>query len=160
MRKLEQHSIENHSHIAQWAEQLTCIAGSNPAGEHSFFFENQYFLHTRFCKVQLVVALFLGIPSMHRNGTWAKLNAGHLGTRLWWLLMDIYFSSFFTVHWRHRCREKIKNSCGAFLSKPRRQTVVNQLSCQTKPNFFFSFWTFLEHFFSVITIVELLFWCM
>ena len=35
-RKLEQHSIENHSHMAQWVEQLTCIqevAGLNPAGE-------------------------------------------------------------------------------------------------------------------------------
>ena len=33
-------------------EQLTCIqeaAGLNPAGEH-FFFENRYFLHTRFLK--------------------------------------------------------------------------------------------------------------
>ena len=38
--------------MAQWVEQLTCIqevAGSNPAGEH-IFFENQYFLHTRFLK--------------------------------------------------------------------------------------------------------------
>ena len=27
VEKLEQHSIENHSHIAQWVEQLTCISG-------------------------------------------------------------------------------------------------------------------------------------
>ena len=51
-RKLKQHSIENHSHMAQWVEQLTCkqeVAGSNPDGEQ-FFFEDQYFLHTRFLK--------------------------------------------------------------------------------------------------------------
>ena len=55
-RKLEQHSIENHSHMAQLLEQLTCIqevAGSNPGGEQIFFFENKYFLHTRFFKIQL-----------------------------------------------------------------------------------------------------------
>ena len=43
-RKLEQHSIKNHSRMAQWVEQLTCIqevAGSNPAGE-KIFFENQF----------------------------------------------------------------------------------------------------------------------
>jgi len=51
-RKVEQRSTENHSHIAQWVEQLTCIqevAGSNLAVKH-FFFENQYFLHKRFLK--------------------------------------------------------------------------------------------------------------
>jgi len=45
-RKLEQHSIENHSHMAQWVVQLTCIqevAGSNPGDEQNFFFEYQYF---------------------------------------------------------------------------------------------------------------------
>ena len=39
-RKLKHHSIENHSHIAQWVEQLTCIqevAGLNPAGKQIFF---------------------------------------------------------------------------------------------------------------------------
>ena len=37
-----------------------------------------------------------------------------------------------------------------FFAKPHRQTVVNQLSCWFNPclsQFFFSFWTFLEHFF-------------
>ena len=32
--------------MAQWVEQLTCkqeVAGSNPAGEQVFFFENQYY---------------------------------------------------------------------------------------------------------------------
>ena len=51
-RKLEQNSIKNHSHIAQWVEQLTCIqevAGLNPAGEY-FFFKYQHFLHTHFSK--------------------------------------------------------------------------------------------------------------
>ena len=45
-RKLEQHSIKNHSHMAQSVVQLTCIqevAGSNPGGEQIFFFEYQYF---------------------------------------------------------------------------------------------------------------------
>ena len=49
-RKLEQHSIENHSHIAQWVVQLTCIQkvmGSNPVGEQ-IFFEYQYILQARF----------------------------------------------------------------------------------------------------------------
>ena len=43
-RKLEQHFIENHSHMAQWVEQLTCIqvvAGSNRGGEQIFFFVYQ-----------------------------------------------------------------------------------------------------------------------
>jgi len=49
--EVEQHSIENHSLIAQWVAQLTSIqeiAGSIPTGEQIFFFGNQYFLHTRF----------------------------------------------------------------------------------------------------------------
>ena len=44
-RKLEQHSIENHSHMAQSVAQLTRIqevVGSNPVGEQ-IFFEYQYF---------------------------------------------------------------------------------------------------------------------
>jgi len=45
-------------------------------------------------------------------------------------------------------KEKTRNSCGAFLSKPRTQTVVNQFSCGFNPSlsqiFFFSFWTFLD----------------
>ena len=48
-RKLEQHSIENHSHMAQWVEQLTCIqevVGSNPAGEQIFFSKfNTFCMH-------------------------------------------------------------------------------------------------------------------
>ena len=42
-RKLEQHSIENHSYMARSVVQLTCIqevAGSNPGGEQLFFFLN------------------------------------------------------------------------------------------------------------------------
>ena len=53
-RKLKQHSIKNHSCMAQWVKQLTCkqeVTGSNSAGEQ-FFFGDQYFLHTRF-KIQL-----------------------------------------------------------------------------------------------------------
>ena len=54
-RKLEQHSIENHNHIAQWVVQLTCIqkvAGSNPVGEQVFL-KYQYVLQTRFFRIQL-----------------------------------------------------------------------------------------------------------
>ena len=55
-RKLEQHSIKNHSRMAQWVEQLTCIqevAGSNPAGEQIFFFKNQYFCVHVFLKFSI-----------------------------------------------------------------------------------------------------------
>ena len=103
--------------------------------------------------------LLFSFPSMHRNGTWAKLNARHLGTQIWWLLNDSFFHSFITARWRYWCREKTVNSCYTFLSKPRRQTVVNHLSCGFNPTlsqtfFFSSFWTFLKHvFFPVITIV-------
>ena len=83
-RKLKQHSIENHSRMAQWVEQLTCIqevAGSNPASEQIFFFEKQYFCMHVF-KNSVLITLLLGIPSTHQNGTWTKLNARHLGFRL------------------------------------------------------------------------------
>jgi len=119
-------------------------------------------LHTRFLKSALI-ALLLGIPSTHRNRTWAKLNARHLGTRLWWLLIDSCIYLFITVRWRHWCREKTVNSCCTFLSKPRRQTVVNHLSCGFNPTtFFFSisgpFWS--TFFFQWSQLFELLFWHM
>ena len=105
-----------------------------------------------------MITLLLGITSTHRNGTWAKLNARLLGTRICWLLIDSCFHSFITLHWRHWCREKTVNSCCAFLPKPLRQTVVNHLSCGFNPNLsqtFFSvsgpFWS--TFFFPVITIV-------
>ena len=51
-RKLEQHSIQNHNHMAQWVEQLTCIqevVGSNPTGEQIvFFWTSILFAHTFF----------------------------------------------------------------------------------------------------------------
>ena len=124
------------AHIAQWVEKLTCsqeVTGLNPAGEQICFSENQYLLHALFLKFSFDM-LLLGIPSMHWNGTWEKLNASHLGTRLWWLLMDIFFCWFFTARWRYWCKEKTGNRCGTFLSKPRRQTVVNQLSCGLNPS--------------------------
>ena len=49
-RKLEQHSIENHSHMAQLVVQLTCIqevACSNPGVEQIFFWLS-ILLQTRF----------------------------------------------------------------------------------------------------------------
>jgi len=55
----------------------------NPAGEQISFFENQYFLLTCFFLIQSsLITLLLGIPSMHQNGTWVKLNVHHLGTRI------------------------------------------------------------------------------
>ena len=57
-RKLKQHSIENHSRMAQWVEQLTCIqevAGSNPAGERIFFLRKSIlFAYTFFLKFSSV----------------------------------------------------------------------------------------------------------
>jgi len=55
-RKFEQHSIENHSHMAQWVEQLACIqetaaAGLNPAGEHFFFSRISILFAFTFCKI-------------------------------------------------------------------------------------------------------------
>ena len=95
-RKLEQHSIENHSHIAQWVEQLRRLQVQIQL-VNTFFFEKQY--------------LLLGTPRMHRSGTWAKLNARHLGIQICWLLMEICFCSSFTARWRHWCRGKTGNSC-------------------------------------------------
>ena len=128
-----------------------------------FFFKYHYFLPTRFFSTSTLIALLLGIPSMHRNGTWVKLNAHHLETQLWWLLMDIYFHSFFTVRWRHWSSQKIGNSCGTFLSKPRRQTVINQLSCGLNPSpsqtFFSVSWSFYSmFFFQWPQLFEVLYW--
>ena len=50
-RKLEQHSIKNHSHMAQSAVQLTCIqevVGLNPGGEQIFFLNINTFTNTFF----------------------------------------------------------------------------------------------------------------
>ena len=50
-KKLEQRSIENHSYMAQWVEQLICIqevVGSNPAGEQIFFSKINTFAYTFF----------------------------------------------------------------------------------------------------------------
>ena len=71
---------------------------------------NTFCIHAFFLNSALIALLF-DIPSMHWNGSWAKLNTHHLGTWLWWLLMDICFCLFFTAPWRHWCREKMGNSC-------------------------------------------------
>ena len=67
-RKLEQHSIENHSRMAQWVEQLTCIqevTGSNPAGEQIFFPKSILFAYIH---NSALITLLLGIASTHRKG--------------------------------------------------------------------------------------------
>ena len=50
-RKPEQHSIENHSHMAQSVVQLTSIqevVGLNPGGEQIFFLNINTFVNTFF----------------------------------------------------------------------------------------------------------------
>ena len=51
-------------------------------------------------------------------------------TQICCLLIDNCFCLFFAARWMHWCKEKTGNSCGTILSKPHRQTVVNQLSCR------------------------------
>ena len=126
-RKLKQHSIENYSCMAQWVEQLTCIqevVSLNPAYEQIFFLKISTFCIHVFFLNSALITLLLGIPSMHWNGTGAKLNTPHLGTWLWWLLIDSCFHSFITARWSHCCREKTVNNCCTFLPKPLRQTMV------------------------------------
>jgi len=54
------------------------------------------------------------------------------------------------ARWRHWCREKTVNSCCTFLSKPRRQTVDNHLSCGFNSSLSQTyFWTILEHIFFI-----------
>jgi len=86
------------------------------------FFENQYFLHTHLLKSSFDSRLLLlGIAITHRKGTWAKLNARHLGTWLWWLLMGIcfFFVLYSTLKVQVYREDKEKLSV-----KPRKQTVV------------------------------------
>ena len=118
-----------------------------------FFFLSKIntFVYTFFFFNSALITLLLGITSMYQNRTWAKLNARLLGTRICWLLIDSCFRSFITARWRHWCGGKTVNSCCTFLLKPRRQTLVNHLSCGFSPTlsqtFFFRFWTFLKHIF-------------
>ena len=94
-----------------------------------------------------ILTLSLGIPSTHRNGTWAKLNARHLGTRKG---CNGYISAFVCRLQRiegtgveGRQGQNAVISCGTFLSKPHRQTA--QLWIQSPVNFFFQlldlFWS-------------------
>ena len=119
------------------------------------FFRKSILLRTHFLNSALIT-LLLGITSTHRYGNWAILNTRLLGTRICWLLIDSCFCSFITVRWRHWCRGKTVNSCCTFLSKSRRQTVVNHLSSHPKPNFFFGFWTFLKHFFFIFIVATMM----
>ena len=96
-RNLEQYSIKNYSHMAQWVEQLRVWIQL----VNRFFLKINTFCMHVFLKFTFDSTVLLGIPSTHQNGTWTKLNAHYLGTRLWWLLKDICFHSFITVRWRH-----------------------------------------------------------
>ena len=83
--------------MAQLVKQLTLkheVGSSNPSW-CNFVFETH--IVCTFCRYTFWT---------HRNGTWTKLNAHHLGTRKCWLLMDICFGLSFTAHWRHWCREQ------------------------------------------------------
>jgi len=57
--------------MAQYVEQLTCIqevAGSNSAGEQIVFSKiNTFCIHD--IQNSALIALLLGIPSTHQNGT-------------------------------------------------------------------------------------------
>ena len=109
-RKLEQHSIENHSHMASnWLAFRRSRVRIQLWTD--FFWKINTFAYTFFLNSALITLLF-GITSTHRNGTWAKLNARLLGTRICWLLIDSCFRLFITARWRHWCRGKAVNSCG------------------------------------------------
>jgi len=146
-RNLEQHSIEIHSHLAQWVEQLTWGHGFESGWwTHFFSSKNQYFC------VQIFFLKF----SIDNTVTWhykhaskrdlSELKTWNLGTRIYWLLIDSCFGSFITSCWKHWCREKTVNSCCTFLSKPRGQTVVNHLSGGFNPTLNQTFFQFLDRF--------------
>ena len=119
--------LKTTEHIAQWVEKLTCIHEVTDliTGEQ-IFFQKLYFLPTCFLKLS-IEPLLLGIPSMHQDGTWTKL---HLETRLSWLLIDICFCC--SLH-RTGVERRQGTAVVHFLSKPHRQTVVNQRSCRFNP---------------------------
>ena len=170
--KLEQHSIENHSHIARWVSSWLAFRRLQVWIQLVNTFSSKT---NTFCIQVFLKSSFDSTVTWHsKRASEAKLNARHLRTRLWWLLMDICFRLFFTACWRHRhrYREKTKNSCGTFLSKPcrqrQRQTVLNQLSCGFNSKVFFSFCFFFQFvdlfrarfFFSDHDCLPLLFWHM
>jgi len=97
------------------------VAGLNPSGIIDFFLKIKHFACMFFFFNLALIALLLGILSMHWIKTWVKLNTvntRHLGTQVCWLLTHICFCSFFTAHWRHWSREKTGNICSTFLLNP------------------------------------------
>jgi len=95
--------------MAQSVVQLTCIqevTGLNP-GEQIFFLNINTFAST-FFRIQFWQDCYFAFQA---HGTWAKLNACNLGTRICWLLIDSCFGSFITVCWKHWCEGKLGNTC-------------------------------------------------
>ena len=124
-----------YSSMDRAADCIQEVAGSNPAS---------------FLKSSLI-ALLLCIPSMHRKGIWTKLNARHLGTRLWWLLMDIQCVKG-TVE--RKQRTAVIHSCQNHVDK---QWLTSSAS-QPKPFFFSVLDLFIALFFQWSQLFELLFW--
>ena len=81
MEKLKQHSIENHSCMAQWVEQLICIpedAGSNPAGEQIFFLKSILFAYTFFFFLIQAVTWHSNHASMRDLNEIKRTSSGNL----------------------------------------------------------------------------------
>ena len=100
-RKLKQHSIRNHSHMAQWVEQLTCIqevAGSNPAGKQIFFRKSILFAYKFFLNSALI-ALLLGTSKWDLSEI-KRTSSGN----------STMVIANGCLRWRHWCREKTVNS--------------------------------------------------
>ena len=127
-RKLEQHSIENHSHIAQWVEQLTCIqevAGSNPAGEHILF--QKAILVTWHSKNAQKRDLSKIKCTSSGNSNMLIANGN--------LLLFVLYSTLKALVQRED-REQLSLQCGTFLSKSRRQKQwLPAEQSLPKPNF-------------------------
>ena len=145
--------------MAQWVEQLPIQLVNR-----FFFFKNQYFQRTGFLKFSLDIT-FTWHPKHASKRDLSKIKCTSFGN---WIYGDCgWISAFFCslqcvegtgVEGR---RGTAVITCGTFLSKPRGQTVVNQLSCGFNPHlsqFFFQFMNFLKHvFFQYLQLFELLF---
>ena len=118
-RKLKEHSVENHNTNCSIGRMTDLHSGGRWVWVqvvHSFFFWKSHLFAYMSLKFSSDIT-----ATWH---SWTHQN-GKLTTQIFWLLINICFCLFFTVLWRHWCGETTGNSCGTFLSKPHRQTVVN-----------------------------------